>query len=456
MKQTLLDTLSKYGKKTDYMEIRFEDRVSNSIFIRDTEIETVKRSFDFGGCIRVLHNGTWLFSSFNKLEDLDEMADSITKRALIVPKGDSGIAEVPVVVDEVQLKDDAEIAAEVPLEEKIKILTHYNGLILNYKKNITNSAVAYMDSFIHRYFANSEGSYIYQPISDMGFNISAIARKDDDTQRLSVSNGGKFRFKIIYGMDDQILKCCDEVNELIDAPKVKGGKYPVVLNNRLTGVFVHESFGHTDEADGILENENLKDVLKLGRRFGKDILNIYDSGLDYGCRGYLKYDDEGVKTEKTDLIKDGILVGRLHSRETAAKLGEKPTGNARAIDYTFSPVCRMRNTAIGKGNSTFEEMIKDIKLGIYCIDALGGTGGEMFTFTAAYGIMIRDGKLAEKVKNVKLMGSLYETLENIDMVGNDFEIPDAAGGCGKAGQFPLPVSCSGPHIRIQNVTIGGE
>jgi TldD protein len=197
--------------------------------------------------------------------------------------------------------------------------------------------------------------------------------------------------------------------------------------------------------------------MQLGAKFGEKFLNIYDSGLDVGARGYLKYDDEGVATEKTDLIKEGILVGRLHTRETAAKLKERPTGNARAIDYTFAPICRMRNTCIAPGEASFEDMLRGVKLGVYAKGSFGGeTNGEMFTFSAGEAYMIRDGKVEELVRDVNLTGNVFTTLANIDMVGKDFTPHESAGGCGKGGQVPLPTSEWAPHVRIQNVVIGGQ
>jgi TldD protein len=195
----------------------------------------------------------------------------------------------------------------------------------------------------------------------------------------------------------------------------------------------------------------------LGRRFGQDILNVFDDGSIPGLRGTHKYDDEGTPTRRADLIKNGILVGRLHSRETAAKMGEAPTGNARAITYRHAPIVRMTNTAIENGTTPFEDLIKDIKLGIYACDAYGGnTELESFSFSSGYAYMIRDGQIAEMVKDVILAGNLFTTLLNIDVIGDDFQWLQDAGGCGKGGQAPLPVAFGAPHVRIQNVVIGGK
>jgi TldD protein len=138
-------------------------------------------------------------------------------------------------------------------------------------------------------------------------------------------------------------------------------------------------------------------------------------------------------------------------------MGESASGNARAVGYRFAPIVRMTNTAIDNGTATLEDLLKDIKLGIYACDAYGGeTQLENFSFSSGYAYMIRDGRIAEMVKDVDLAGNLFTTLGNIDMISNDFLWLNTGGGCGKAGQFPLPVGMGAPHIRIQNVIIGGH
>jgi TldD protein len=200
------------------------------------------------------------------------------------------------------------------------------------------------------------------------------------------------------------------------------------------------------------------EIMQLGKRFGVEGLNIIDDGSLPDGLGTHPYDYEGVPTRKNYLIKDGILVGRLHSRETAAKMGESVTGNARAVHFQHPPIVRMTNTYIAQGTATFEEMLKDIPLGVYAVRSIGGqTAMEMFTFSAAYGYMIRDGQVAELVRDVVLTGNVFETLLNIDRIGNDLEWnTNGPGGCGKGDQYPLQVGIGGPHIRIQNCVVGGQ
>ena len=262
-------------------------------------------------------------------------------------------------------------------------------------------------------------------------------------------------FDALVGIEDRVLGAAKRAVRQLEATSVKGGKYTVVLDPYLSGVFIHEAFGHLSEADFVYENPSMQELLTLGKPLGIEQLNVTDDATLDDLPGSIKYDDEGVPGQRKYLIKNGVLQQRLHSLETAGKMHEVPTGNARAIRASYPPIVRMTNTAIEPGDTSFDEMIKDIDEGVYAVRMLGGqTNGEMFTFAAAEGYMIRDGKIAEPVSDVTLSGNVFQTLKDIEAIGDDTLY--TSGGCGKGGQMPLPVSVGGPHLRIKNVVIGGR
>jgi len=206
----------------------------------------------------------------------------------------------------------------------------------------------------------------------------------------------------------------------------------------------------------VYDNPQLRELMTLGRRFGGPQLNIVDDATISTLRGGYAYDDEGTPGQRTYLIREGVLVGRLHSRETAARMGEAPSGNARAIDYRHSPIVRMSNTYIENGDVPLADMLADIREGVYVKDWYGGqTSLEMFTFSAGESYMIRNGKLAEMLRPVVLTGNVFTTLERIDAIGVDLEM-NQGGGCGKSGQSPLPVSNGSPHVRMSRCVVGGR
>jgi TldD protein len=275
-------------------------------------------------------------------------------------------------------------------------------------------------------------------------------------QQSGISMGSRGDFEEIKGLHARVKETAERAAALLKAPQARGGEYTVVLDPVLAGVFVHEAFGHLSEADHIYENPQLKEVMVLGREFGGGHLNIIDDATIDNLRGSYAFDDEGVPGQRVHLIREGRLSGRLHSRETAAKMGEKPSGSARAISFRHPPIVRMANTYIEPRDVTFDQMIGDIKEGIYARNWYGGTTSmEMFTFSAGEAFMIRNGRVEELLRPVVLSGNVFETLKRIDAIGNDLEM-NQGGGCGKGGQSPLPVSNGSPHIRIQKCLVGGR
>lgn len=442
------------GHDADYIEIRIEEGEATRILYRGRQLEDIGRTTSVGGNVRALVKGGWGFVSFNNMEGLRDKVALAVRQARLVGQETSQLAPVEPVVDIVEptLKKDP---LAVSIADKKRLLDQYNDIIWS-TPGIQTSTIAYGDGRKKALFANSEGSFIEQSRVDVGLRLGATARDGDNVQQASQSLGSNGDFAFVENLHSQVEEIAQRAVELLAAPQIDGGEYTVVLDPVLAGVFVHEAFGHLSESDFVYENDRMKEIMVLGRKFGGKHLNIVDGAAIPGLRGSYKYDDEGVPSSKTYLIREGILVGRLHSRETAAKMGEKPTGNARAIDYHFQPIVRMTNTFIEPGGVGFEDMIADIKEGVYAKNWYGGmTSMEMFTFSAGEAYMIRNGKIAELLRPVVLSGNVFETLERLDVVGNDLDM-NQGGGCGKGGQSPLPVSNGSPHIRIQRCLVGGK
>jgi TldD protein len=448
----LAEVLKKH--RADYIEARLEESETSHIAYRGRELESVGRATVVGGNVRALVKGGWGFISFNSLDALPQKVERAIEQAQAVGGGDSKLAPVAPVIDEAS-GTAAENPVAIPLSDKKHLLDEYNGIIWH-TPGIQTSTIGYADGYKKTVFLTSAGSYIQQERADITLRLAAIAAKDGDVQQVGLSVGSPGVFASIKNLHEQVEHMARHAVELLTAPQAKGGEYTVVLDPVLAGVFVHEAFGHLSESDHVYENDRLREVMTLGKQFGGEHLNIVDSATLPGLRGSYKYDDEGVPATKTYLIREGKLVGRLHSRETAAKMKEEPTGNARAISYRYPPIVRMTNTYIEPGNVSFEEMIADIKEGIYAKNWYGGTTSmEMFTFSSGEAYMIRDGRIAEPLRPVMLTGNVFTTLKNIDAIGNDLGM-NQGGGCGKGGQVPLPVSNGSPHIRIRNCLIGGK
>ncbi|OGO30539.1 MAG: peptidase C69 [Chloroflexi bacterium RBG_16_56_11] len=440
--------------RADYLEVRLEESQTSHITYRGRNLESIGRSSATGGCARALAKGGWGFTSFNSFNRLYGRLVLAAGQARSAGTGKSALAAVEPVVDNVP-SGVTKNPVTIPLAEKKRLLEEYNDIIWSVP-GIRTANIGYSDSRKKVIFLSSEGSRITQERADVALRLTAIAAKDSEVQQVGLSLGSRGNFEAIRDLDKQVTGMARHAVELLSAPQVKGGEYTVVLDPVLAGVFVHEAFGHLSESDFVYENDRMREIMVLGKQFGAGHLNIVDSAAEPGLRGSYKYDDEGVRAVKTYLIREGKLVGRLHSRETAAKMSENTTGNARAISYHFPPIVRMTNTYIEPGKLSFDDIIADIKEGLYVKNWYGGvTSMEMFTFSAGEAYMIRHGKIAEAVRPVVLTGNVFTTLKNIDAVGNDLDM-NQGGGCGKGGQMPLPVSNGSPHIRIRHCLVGGK
>ena len=445
--------LKKY--QADYLEAHLEEGQTSHITYRRKELDSIGRSTAVGGNVRALVKGGWGFTSFNNLEGLSDRIAQAVEQARSASSGKSSLFPMKPVTDNIPAGVDVN-PVTIPLSEKKQQLDEYKEIIWR-TPQIQTSTINYSDSRRKVIYLNSAGSHIVQERADVSLLILAIAAKDGEVQQAFLSIGSRGDFNAVRNLHDKVETKARHAVEALAAPQAKGGEYTVVVDPMLAGVFAHEAFGHLSESDFVYENERLREIMKLGKQFGGKHLNIVDSAALPGYRGSYKYDDEGTPSAKNYLIKEGKLVGRLHSRETAMKMNEPLTGNARAINYRYPPIVRMTNTYIESGEVSFEDMIADIKEGIYAKDCFGGTTAmEMFTFSAEEVYMIRDGKTAETLRPVVLTGNVFNTLANIDAIGNDLYIHDGAGGCGKGEQMPLPVSTGGPHIRIQKCLIGGS
>lgn len=442
------------ASRADYTEIRIETRRTAKVIYHGRRLETVDMTLNEGGIVRSLvHTGGWGISTFNSLDSLDRRIDQAYQSARFVQGEKVHLVETEPVQDEMRAELVVDFR-EVPLGTKKELIESYNDILLSFPQVVDTQAV-YADQFITVTYANSEGTYIVEERPMAMAHFVATARDGDNVERAAEGLGLPGGYEHVQGLEDLARTVGQRATNLLSAETVVGGVYPVICDPKLAGVFVHEAFGHLSEADFVYANPQAQEMMVLGREFGRPILNIVDDGSIPGLRGTHRYDDEGVPMGRTYLVREGKLVGRLHSRETAARMNEDVTGNARATGYRYPPIVRMTNSFIEAGEASFDEMIADIDLGVYACDAIGGqTMLENFSFSAGYGYMIRDGRLAEMVKDVVLSGNLFRTLKSIDVIGDDLAF-GKLGTCGK-GQGGLPVSTGAPHIRIQDVVMGGR
>ena len=453
-KNRLTELLACYRSQVDYLTIRLERSESTDIALRSGRVQTLCETVDIGGQVRACHRGGWGFASFNRIEDLAARMEDAIAFARRIGDDETRLAPIDVIQTTRILPLAVTDPRHAPISRKKALCHHYEELLRG--DAIAATAVRYADSYQHILLATSEGTLIEQGWNDMEMRFSATARAGDTVQTGRETTGSRNGFEDLEGLDEQVAGAAQRAVKALTLPVAKGGTYTVVIDPILTGLFVHEAFGHLSEADMVYENPELMEVMTMGRQFGPSNLQIYDGAAPAGHRGSYAFDDEGAPATTTQLIKDGELVGRLHSRETAGQLDEAPTGNARCLSYQYPPIVRMTNTWIERGATPAESLIDGVEEGVFARNWLGGqTNGEMFTFGAGEAWMIRNGKLAEPIRDVTLSGNVFKTLGDIEAIGDDFYW-DESGGCGKAGQGGMPVGVGGPSLRIRDVVVGGE
>lgn len=437
----------------DYADVRVEKVSETKIMYRSGELREATTSPSLGAFIRVLKNGNWAFKSTTQIESTQDELLALSKRVsllpakakLIWPKRESQKYE--------SLRYLENNCNKATLQEKKEFCTN---LLIPFKDEplAQDPLVFYKDMYKEKWFRSSDNIEFYYDYNHAGAYCKFTLK--DGENRYDASKG--FFFQNVLGQTEETLKKIkteiEESKSFIDAPTITPGKYKVILNSEVTGVFTHESFGHKSEADFMLGDESMKKEWTLGKKVGSDILNIVDEGSWADTSGYVPIDDEGNKKEKTYLIKQGKLAGRLHSTTTAILLDEAPTGNARAMNFQYEPIVRMTNTYIEKGNSSFEEMIKSVEKGVYIVGVKHGMGMSTFTIAPKKAYMIEKGKITSPVKVSVVSGNVFETLNLIDAIGTDFDIESSAiGGCGKMEQSPLPVADGGPSILVREMTV---
>jgi TldD protein len=320
---------------------------------------------------------------------------------------------------------------------------------------VATTQAAYWDMTRDKYFVSTEGARLREELVTVRISGEIVSKEGNLTQRVRFGFGGSDGLARLRGREAEMAERAKICVDLLKAESVKSGDYRVVLDQSLAGVFAHEAFGHFSEADIIEDVPTMREKMHIGAELGNSVLSITDDPTRPGQLGFYRYDDEGVAARPVALMKNGVLVGRLHSRRTAAEFGEPLNGHCVAEDYRYAPIIRMGCIYIEPREQTREELLGLLGDGLYVCNQMGGqTSGENFTFGAQFGYEIKGGKPGRMLRDINISGNLYATLKNISGVGNDLKLHEV-GGCGK-GQTNHR-SCNGaPHVLIESLVVGGR
>ena len=434
----------------EFYDMRILRGSRTRIVLDNGKLEEIAQAPFQGAAVRALFGGAWGFVTTDNVTDLGEEIDLAKRIARKIDRReDLQLAEAPAgrsVV--VPVKKDPK---DLSLDEKVALLREIEDAAK--VKGVSSTQAVYSEMEISASYSSSEGLDLESKMTRMGFVISAVAHRNGLYQTDGEGRSGVGGLELFDREDP--LALAREVGEtavaLLDADVPKGGSFPVLLDQELAGVFVHEAVGHATEGDIILEGDSCLEG-KMGQRIGSELVTVKDDpSLMYN--GYYPFDDEGSQSQETVLVDKGILNSYLNTRETAARLGGVPR-NARA-EGLDRPVVRMSNTYIANGDWKLEEILSELGDGVYLAGSRGGqvsTGEGVFQFNAKRGYLVENGEKTKLLRDVSLSGKILETLLHVRAVGNDLKFN--SGRCGKAGQL-VPVSDGSPHLLVAEATVGG-
>jgi len=290
-------------------------------------------------------------------------------------------------------------------------------------------------------------------------NVTVIVEANGRREQGTFGGGGRGDYQYFIAEDRWQYYAKEAVRQALvklDAVPAPAGMMPVVLGPGWPGVLLHEAVGHGLEGDFIRKGSSAF-TDRVGERVAAPGVTVVDDGTIAGRRGSLNVDDEGVPSQYTTLIENGILKQFMQDKLNARLMKQQPTGNGRRESYAHLPMPRMTNTYMLAGPYDPQEIIASVEHGIYAVNFGGGavdiTSGK-FVFSASEAYLIEDGKVTKPVKGATLTGSGPEVLTKVSMIGNDLQLDSGIGTCGKEGQS-VPVGVGQPTLKVDEIVVGG-
>ncbi len=392
-----------------------------------------------------------------------DLSESALKRAAdavrAVTSGYAGsYAAAPQRTNKVLYGDENPIGTP-SFEEKAKLLQQIDSYLRDKDDKVRQVTASIAASWQVVDILRADGHRVRDIRPMTRINISVIAGDGDRQEAGSFGTGGRIGFGDFVTQDswrhgaDEALRQALVNLEAIEAP---AGTMDVVLGSGWPGVMLHEAVGHGLEGDFNRKKTSAFAGL-LGQMVAAPGVTVVDDGTIENRRGSITVDDEGTPSAYNVLIENGKLVGYMQDRQNARLMGMKATGNGRRQGYAHTPMPRMTNTYMLGGDKTPEEIIASVKKGIYAVSFGGGqvditSGKFVFGCTEAY--LIENGKIGAPIKGAMLIGNGPDAMKRVTMIGNDMKLDTGIGNCGKAGQW-VPVGVGQPHLRMDQITVGG-
>ena len=441
----------------DYADLFFEHTFRDSLTLQDGAVNQASSSIDFGVGVRVV-NGDQTGYAYVENVNLNEMLTAARTASRIA---NGGSKFKPVDASEKRFKNYYPIVKsweEVSVEEKKPFVQKLNDRCFALDNKVIKVTVSLSNETSYILFFNSEGTLCHDFRPMVSLTATCIMEEGGRTENYRSARA--FRKGVEFLTDDVIEVIAREAVEgaarMFKAVKPKGGEMPVVLAAGGSGILLHEAIGHAFEADFNRKNTSIFSDM-LGKQICNPNINIVDDGTLVGNRGAINFDDEGVIGQRTHIVREGILTSYLHDRISAKHYGIPSTGNGRRQSFRHIPIPRMRSTYMENGDLTEQDILAEVKNGIYAHTFGNGQvqiGAGDFTFYVRSGYLVENGKLTQPIKDINIIGNGPKALADVTMVASNLKIDDGTWSCGKNGQN-APVTMGLPSVLVKKLTVGG-
>ena len=456
LERYLFEALSAGG---DYADLYFEHATSTSITVDESLVKSATQGISAGCGVRVVSGERTGYAYTDNLAP--ERIIHAARTAALIASAPSkqqvaGFRET----ESRNLYPLASATGDADIAPKLELVMRADRAARAYDPRITQVRAGYADELRRILVVASDGTFATdeQPLARL--NVFCIAKaSDENSSRGSAGGGGRVTLDFFHSDKTPEHFAREAARQAIiqlDAREAPAGEMEVVLGPGWPGILLHEAIGHGLEADFNRKKTSAFAGL-LGKRVASPKCTVVDNGTLPSRRGSLNFDDEGSRTQNTVLIEKGVLKGYLSDKLSARLMKMPDTGNGRRESYEHIPMPRMTNTYMLPGEDDPADIIRSVKRGLYAVNFGGGqvdiTNGK-FVFSASEAYLIEDGKVTAPVKNATLIGNGPDVLTRVSMVGNDLQLDEGVGTCGKDGQS-VPVGVGIPTLKVDSLTVGG-
>ncbi len=442
---------------TDDGELFVEHREGEALVFDNGRLKTANFNTDRGFGLRAVAGEAMGYAHAGELTEaaLLRAANAVSS----VKSGYTGVMAASPAGTNRKLYGEDNPIAEPAFDVKAKLLQDIDAWLRARDPRVRQVTASLAASWQHVEILRADGQVMRDIRPLVRFNVSVVVGDGDRQETGSFGAGGRKAFGEFLAEDSWKHASEEALRQALvnlDAAPAPAGTFDIVLSSGWPGVMLHEAVGHGLEGDFNRKNTSAFSGM-IGQQVAAKGVTVVDDGTIAERRGSLTIDDEGTATNRTVLIEDGKLVNYMQDRQNARLMGMAPTGNGRRESYAHAPMPRMTNTYMTEGGYSPEEIISSVKNGIYAVSFGGGqvditSGKFVFGCTEAY--MIENGKVTYPIKGAMLIGNGPDAMHRISMIGNDMQLDNGIGMCGKAGQG-VPVGVGQPHLRMDKMTVGG-